>query len=92
MTCIDSSVFDSCGAMRKVVIPATVTEIKSGAFYLNYALTDVYIFCEEPPVIAANIFNQASDRMKIYVKKGLADTYKQAEVWTNFANRIIEME
>lgn len=92
MTCIDSSVFDSCGAMRKVVIPATVTEIRSGAFYLNYALTDVYIFCEEPPVIAANIFNQASDRMKIYVKKGLADTYKQADVWVNFANKIIEME
>lgn len=86
VTKIGEWAFSECHNLDNVIIPGSVAFIDSSAFYNCDQLTTVYIKSTIPPVIRHNVF---LDIEKIYVPATVVDTYKAADGWKDYADKIV---
>ena len=87
-TSIGSYAFYSCSALTSASLPS-VTSIGNGAFQGCSALTTLYIGTESDTVCTLSNPNTIpSSVTDIYVPEALVDSYKTAENWSSFSDKI----
>lgn len=91
VTSISVSAFENCSSLTSVTIPSGVTSIGSYAFYGCSSLTSVTIEAETPPAIGLQIFFNTND-CPIYVPSDSVNAYKTATNWSDYADRIKDMD
>ena len=72
--------------MQSVTIPASVWGIGDNAFDDCYELTSVTICATAVPILGEDVFRLTP--AKIYVYSYLVDSYKNAEHWSKYADKI----
>ena len=86
VTSIGDWAFTSCSALKSVTIGNSVTSIGDRAFLDCDVLESVY--CK--PMIPPSLGYDAFEYPTIYVPIGYGDTYKNAAIWSNYAENIEE--
>ena len=87
VTTIEENAFKSCTSLTSVTIGSNVTFIGGLAFYYCTGLTSVTILATQPPTLIDYPF-VADSGCPIYVPSGSVDTYKTANTWSYYADRI----
>lgn len=88
-----SSAIRYCYSLLELRIPAKVTSIGSLAFADNYGIENYYFYPKIPPTLGAtNVFSNIIDTCKIHVPKGCLEAYQNAEYWSTYADKMVEME
>lgn len=98
VTTIGEAAFSGCN-LTSIVIPVNVTTIGFGAFGTCRSLTIIKVLPLTPPVIEMgnspnsnlNIFYNSAN-CDIQVPSGSVDTYKSANGWSEYADRIVGLE
>lgn len=78
--------FDGC-ALETLTIPEGVVQINN-AFSFVTSLKSLYFLSQNPPVGTFNI----GEETIVYVPKGRVEAYKSQFMWSDFTDRICEME
>ena len=86
VTSIEDETFSYCSALTKVTLGNGVTNIGTRAFSGCTALAEMTVAATEPPVAAANAFENVSRDITVNVPAESLDTYKAASVWSEFTN------
>lgn len=93
---IDKGAFENCRSLESVTIPSYVASIGDGAFYNCTSLTTIYCKAVTPPklggrgVFAYDVGGVGKFlECKIYVPKESLKAYQTAEVWSEYADRIV---
>jgi hypothetical protein len=82
----------SCSDIRTMNIPKNVTSIGHyGLDFWNMNLESLYIYPDVPPTIYSDSITRVPANAVFYVKPELVETYKTANIWSNFASRIQAM-
>ena len=84
VTAIGGGAFTACADMD-ITIPSTVISIANGAFNGTRRL---YFESEEPATITGNIFGWGA----VYVSTAAYDTYCNADVWSEYKDKIVTTE
>lgn len=85
---IESSAFYNCKSLTTVVVPATVTDIGTYCFSGCSNMQYFRFLSTTPPTLAGNGVFTGTNSCPIYVPSGSVDTYKTANVWSGWADRI----
>ena len=88
VTSIGVSAFYYCIGLTDVIIPNSVTSIGNGAFESCNGLTNVTMLPTTPPQLGNNVF--PSNVTAITVPAGCGETYKAAEGWSAYTDKIVE--
>ena len=86
VTKIEDWTFSPCTALTKVTLGNGVTSIGFRVFVDCSALAELTVTATEPPVVAANAFENVSRDITVYVPAESLDAYKAASVWSEFTN------
>ncbi len=85
---IGYNAFHSCYALTSLIINDGVTSIGNAAFmYCN--LTSINCNSLTPPTLGTKVFEDNNANMKIYVPAAAVETYKSANGWKDYANKIV---
>lgn len=87
VTEIAQSAFQSCATITSVTIPAGVTSIGAYAFQNCSGLEYIKVYATTPPTAGSSFFHKTNNAL-IYVPSASVDTYKAADVWKGYADRI----
>ena len=87
VTSIGESAFYGCDSLASVTIGNGITSIEEEAFNSCYDLESVTVNATEPPTLGYDVFESTND-CPIYVPSGSVNAYKEAENWSNYADRI----
>ena len=74
--------------MIDVTFSANLTSIGNNAFYRCTSLRAVTLHSVTPPAGASNMFTDTHEELIIIVPKEAVATYKAAEYWRDYADRI----
>ena len=85
VTSLGTHTFDNCSSLTSLEIPNSVTEINT-AFYDCSSLTSITVLATTPPTVSY-MFNGVPIRV-IYVPAESVETYKTANGWKGYANKI----
>lgn len=91
VTSIGDSAFRGCASLTNVTIPEDVTTIGQRAFYGCTNLAQVTMENLAPCTLGTEVFDNCSSLLKIYVPYGTAATYKAAENWSAYEDKIVEL-
>jgi hypothetical protein len=80
--------FRLCRSLTKAVLPSTLTSMGSGVFNEDSALKEVIIYAVTPPALDGSIFDNTPSTMSIYVPDQSVQAYREASVWSAYADRI----
>ncbi len=72
--------------ITNITVPSNVTTINSSAFYNCSQLTMVNVRAKTPPTLGDNAFDETT--CQIFVPAKSLDAYRNAEGWSNYADRI----
>lgn len=86
---IDDNCFYGCTGLKTVTISENTTTIGLGVFSGCESITEFHLLSKEPATVYGSTFTGA-DSYIIYVPKGYAEIYKNAEGWSTYADRIRE--
>lgn len=87
VTSIGQYAFQSCNAVTTVTIGSGVKSIGSGAFYNCYEIKEIICKSTTAPALADKwVFNGVDKTATVYVPAASVDTYKSANIWSNFTN------
>ena len=84
-----------------VTIPATVTNedvtysvnaIDATAFSSCVSLNTVFLYSVNPPTLGSNVFDGCTALDAIYVPAGTEETYKAADGWKAYADKILAID
>ena len=89
VTSIGDSAFWGCKILTSVTIPDSVTSIGNDAFRHCSGLTRVYSKPVTPPAGGTGMLANTASDPQIYVPSQSIDTYKTADGWKEYADRII---
>lgn len=87
VTSIGEVAFYGCSILTSITIPSGVTSIGGGAFNTCSGLTSITCFATTPPSLGKRVFDNTNN-CQIYVPSGSVDTYKSANRWSDYADRI----
>lgn len=92
---LDQYAFNACRQLRSVYIPDGLTSIPDYSFQACDSLKEFHIRSVKPLSITEYAFGAADVRTPIstaslFVPKGCLDAYKNADIWSEFANIIEE--
>lgn len=90
LTHIGTHAFYSCINLPSITLPKSIESINSNAFTSCSALKIVTINATTPPVIEKTTFSEYTVK-RINVPANSVDTYKKAENWVKFANKIVAL-
>jgi len=88
VTSIGDFAFMRCTGLTSITIPSSVTSIGERAFAKCSNLETVTINATTPPTLGSVAFEGTAEGLKIYVPAGSVDTYKAAENWSAYADKI----
>ncbi len=80
--------FSECTSLTSIIIPRSVTSIGYGAFYGCSNLTSITVLSEVPPAGQDDMFTDTNN-CPIYVPAESVDSYKSAQYWNQYVDRII---
>lgn len=86
---INDYCFKNCASLKVVTISENTTTIGPGVFYGCENITEYHILSKTPAKVDSSSFAGAGSYI-IYVPKGYVETYKNAEGWATYADRIRE--
>lgn len=86
---IDDNCFNGCTGLKTVTISENTTTIGLGVFRGCESITEFHLLSKEPATVYDSTFT-GTDSYIIYVPKGYVETYKNAEGWSTYADRIRE--
>lgn len=86
---IDDNCFYGCTSLKTVTISENTTTIGLGVFSGCESITEFHLLSKEPATVYGSTFT-GTDSYIIYVPKGYVETYKNAEGWSTYADRIQE--
>lgn len=86
---IDDYCFNGCTGLKTVTISENTTTIGRGVFSGCESITEFHLLSKEPATVYGSTFT-GTDSYIIYVPKGYVETYKKAEGWSTYADRIRE--
>ena len=86
---IDDCCFKNCTSLKTVTISDNTTTIGQGAFDGCDNISEYHILSKNPATVYSTTF-VGTDNFVIYIPKGCAETYKAAEGWSTYADRIQE--
>lgn len=86
LTSIGSRAFANCTSLSSITIPAGVTDMGGVAFMGCTSLTSIFVLPMTPPD-GDGMFDDTNNG-PIYVPAESVDTYKAAEGWSEYADRI----
>ena len=90
VTSIESNAFRNCYVLQSVTIPDSVTSINSNAFNSCYTISFYHIRPPVPPTLSnTNAFGDISTDTVFYVPANSLNTYKTANNWSTYADRMI---
>lgn len=82
---IEEAVFSGCSKIEAVILPENLESISSGAFSGCYSLNYVQCLGETPPTLDGDVFDGvAKDNFTVVVPESALETYKSADVWSEF--------
>ena len=84
-------VFQECGQLEKIELPANVTTVGYGTFCLCNNLVSITLR-SNTVLKYENWFESAYSLQEIYVPAELLDNYKSADGWKNYADKIQAVE
>lgn len=89
VTTIPESAFSYCNALESITIPESVKSLGSNA--LNHCQNLRTIFCKAltPPTGHSNMFGSLEADFTIYVPYTVANKYKEANYWSDYADSIV---
>ena len=90
ITEIGQYAFSNMNALKKITISANVGKLGANIFYNSKGLAEIHMLSATPATLDTNTFADTSDNFVIYIPKGCAETYKAAEGWSTYADRIKE--
>ena len=88
VTSIGGSAFYQCTSLTSITIPASVTEIGEDAFQGCTGLNTLIICPATPPTLGYNAFDGCTALNTIYVPAGSIDTYKSADGWADYKDKM----
>ena len=88
LTSIGFAAFHECQGLTSIVIPASVTSIGDWAFCQCYSLTSITVHATVPPTGVTGTSFASTDSCPIFVPASCIETYKAADGWSAYANRI----
>lgn len=81
----NSGAFSNCSNLTKIVIPASVTQIKAGAFYNCVKLNTIVMESVTPPVCGDSCFYKTAADLIVYVPDASLSAYQSASAsWNGF--------
>lgn len=87
-TSIGNSAFRDCRGLTSVTIPDSVTSIAGSAFNGCSGLTSITMLSTTPPTLGWSAI--PSNVTTITVPAGCSNTYKTADGWSDYADKIVE--
>ena len=89
VTTIGEDAFNNCTGLKSIAIGNGITTIDDWAFQFCTSLTDLTIKSELPPSLASvNVLGYTSENLIIYVPQKIVQTYKDANIWSSFKEKI----
>lgn len=85
---IGDEAFSSCSSLQNIEIPSTVTSLGNNVFQ-NSGVKNITFTSETPATITATTFADMWSLQKIIVPDDSVDTYKAAENWSTYAEKIV---
>ena len=92
LTTISARVFLECYSLTSITIPNNVNNIGDRAFLSCRQLKNVIMMPIAPPTLGMYVFNGTSSDLSIYVPDQSVQAYREASVWSSYADKIWPME
>ena len=89
---IGESAFWACSSLTSITIPESVTSIGQYAFYICINLTSIVCLAITPPSGVTSSTFERTNGCGIYVPAGCVETYKAANGWSYYSDRIYSTE
>ena len=78
---------NTCGSLKTVTIPSTVSSIGNSAFASCASLLEVHVLATTPPTLGTNVFQSVSSECKIYVPLASLSAYQSA--WSTYSSYLV---
>ena len=88
VTSIGGWAFFGCSGLTSIIIPDGVTSIGYAAFFGCSGLTSITMLPTNPPILGFDAI--PSNVTTITVPAGCSNTYKTADGWSDYADKIVE--
>ena len=92
VTVISSNLCYNAYTLQEITVPSRVTSIENYAFFGCKGIENYYLLPTIPPALASKNAFEVSSKTKIHVPKGSLEAYQTADVWSELATYMVEME